>query len=753
MKYLVFAAVLLTIFSCSIFCNSQATNDDIALMRQRVLEMGLWPSKNNLSNIVQLAYFYNNKMNSSCYWEDINYNDTTPAVWATEEHLIRVNYMLQALTAPGSSAQNDSRLASDVHCALNVWLVRDFLHGGWFDDIGIPLLITSQLLMLGDNATNFETEKITQISYRSNWWQHDSNSSTGANLVWMLQVQLYRSLATKNRTGLAEASARMWRDVAVLPLGGQGIQSDWSYHFHGLQLTQAGYGQDWAVAIMIFMVSTKGTQYEPDQGRVTTFATFLTEGNAWMINNNIWDWQVQGRDFDRPGTVFASLGFEVEPDWVRSLADLVDSTNLKTDLLNFADRLDAKASAVPLIGNKHFYTSDYQVHRRMNWTSAIKMQSIRTQPTECINGENQKGEHLGQGVLTVYTTNASDYLEIFPLFDWQSINGITVEHDVPLEPCKGGVFNWTKLSFVGGVSDGDYGLAMMDTATHDLTAKRSWHFYDDGIIALASNLTLTTQNTAWTALVSRLLPTGNVTLGFFNGTFVSLSDGINYSFPYTTNKSGNVQWIHISESNIGYLLQTQELYSAVGAEVSTKTASYNTIGPYNNTVTARTVTVWIDHGLGPYMRDYSYIVLPNVSVTSMPELIKRYDNEQIFSCLLNNDLFHGVAWPTLQRASFVLWDNATRTFSCQSSSFKINARLTDAGVYLFNETTTDFSVTVSHPTRINGTVTITVDRVGFGQGCTALSDSTTNVTIVLPSSSQFLGSSVTVTCKKRQIQL
>ena len=38
--------------------------------------------------------------------------------------------------------------------------------------------------------------------------------------------------------------------------------------------------------------------------------------------------------------------------------------------------------------------------------------------------------------------------------------------------------------------------------------------------------------------------------------------------------------------------------------------------------------------------------------------------------------------------------------------------------------TTDFTVTVSHPTRVNGTVTITVDRVGFGEGCAALSDFT-----------------------------
>ena len=51
----------------------------------------------------------------------------------------------------------------------------------------------------------------------------------------------------------------------------------------------------------------------------------------------------------------------------------------------------------------------------------------------------------------------------------------------------------------------------------------------------------------------------------------------------------------------------------------------------------------------------------------------------------------------------------------QSSSFTFKAQLQDEGFHLFNETTTEFSVTVSHPIRINGTVTVNVDRVGSGK--------------------------------------
>ncbi|CAF0935872.1 unnamed protein product [Rotaria sordida] len=103
-------------------------------------------------------------------------------------------------------------------------------------------------------------------------------------------------------------------------------------------------------------------------------------------------------------------------------------------------------------------------------------------------------------------------------------------------------------------------------------------------------------------------------------------------------------------------------------------------------------------------------------------------------------------------ASFVLWNNITTIFSCQNSFFQINIRLNDDDAYLFNETATDFSITVSHPTRINDNVTINIDRIGYGQRCIVVSNSTTNVTIVLPSSYQLLGALVTVTCNKKQIR-
>jgi chondroitin AC lyase len=636
---------------------------------------------------------------------------------------------------------------SQVHCALRIWFDHDWQNPNWwFNEINIPLEATSQLLMLAENATSLEIEKITEISYRAAWWLH-RHTDVGANLVWMIQCELYRSLATRNITGIEQGFSRMWRDVAFSAPGGEGIQHDWSYHFHGAQLLSGTYGRIWAQNILLFLQCSLNTRYQPDEQLLSLFINFLIRGDAWMIMTNEWDWHVVGRSVASPGNGFAN---SFTTRWIRSVAELVQSNETRTELLNFADRLDNKPNVSALIGNRHFFVSDYQVHRRPNWIFTIKMQSIRTQPVECINGQNQKDEHGGNGVLNLYRASFNDYHELFAIIDWKAINGITLEYDIPLERCRDGNFDMKKLSFVGGVSDSEFGSAFMDTATHNLTAQRSWHFYDDAVIALTTNLTLRTSNSARTTLASRLLKIGQVSVGFFNSTIVTLNDGI-YIFPYTQGQTSNVQWIHLGDSNIGYILSLEKRYAAIVVDVGVKTGNYDAFGPFNVSVTARMVTLNTDHGRGPYTLDYNYMIVPNVSLESMPSIIKQYTDEQVFACISTNGNFHGTMWPSLKRAAFVLWENVSTTFSCKSPMFEINIELSNAGAYLYSENATSFTLSASHPKRVGGTLNVVVDRVGSGEGCAASSDldaSKTTVTLKLFSSHEHLGESVHVVCKK-----
>lgn len=72
-------------------------------------------------------------------------------------------------------------------------------------------------------------------------------------------------------------------------------------------------------------------------------------------------------------------------------------------------------------------------------------------------------------------------------------------------------------------------------------------------------------STSWTILASRLLPTGQISIGFFNATIITLKDE-NYSFSYIQDKTSHVKSIHLSGSNIDYLLELQQEYSSVGIQ-------------------------------------------------------------------------------------------------------------------------------------------------------------------------------------------
>jgi len=747
MKMKIYFSIIFLVFFFSPSSSSTINDDDMSIIHDRVLNYMLLPTHANLTVLADTALNFTERLNSSCYWPDVDYYDKRFAHWRTISHLNRITTMLQAITLNGSSVQNDPRIRTAAHCAINIWLVHDWQAPNWYDnEIGVPIALSGHLLMLGNNVTSFELQKIVEISYRAAWWLHRV-TDVGANLIQMIQAELYCSLATNNITGVNEGFARIWQDITVEPEKKPGIQHDWAYHFHGSQLLSGAYGFVWAQTLFSFFNCSLGTKYVMNQQQLMTLADFITKGDSWMIIGNLWDWSTIGRSV---GTVDREYAFMFNSKYLRIMADLISSNETKLELMNLADRIDDLPNALPLIGNRHFYVSDYQAHRRANWTSTIKLQSVRTQPIECILDQDIKAEHSGQGVLNLYTGNAYDYDNIFPLFDWQAMNGITVEHDIPLEPCVNGAFHWTKLPFVGGVSDNEYGLAMMDTASHNLTAQRSWHFYDDAIIALATNLTLRTSTTAWTTLASRLLHSGQITIGFFNSTVVTFSDG-NYSFPYIQNATSNVQWIHLDGSDIAYLLQNQQQYASIGIELGNKTGNYDTISPFNAPVSGRLLTIWINHGIGPYTRDYNYMILPNISRESIPALIKQYNEEQVFSCISTNKNFHGSIWPSLKRASFVLWDNVSTTFSCKSPSYELNIQLNSPGAYLFSETATNFTISGSQPTLIASSLHVNVDRVGTGRGCSTAwnnNGNATDVTLVLPYSSGNAGQSIIVTCQK-----
>ena len=735
-------SLLLTVL-LSLSALPQTLSDDIDLLHSRLFT-ALSPSNASIPSVVSLTRTYQSHLNSSCYFTDVDYFDKSRDVWATSDHMARLLTMTEAFTAPASPLLNDSTLSTQIHCGLAVWFSHNFTNPNWWwGVIGIPVDTTSMLVLLTtDRLSASEVESMKRISYQANWWTDDWGG--GANLVWEISVQLYRGVSTRNATAITQGFDRMWKDVVVQPLSLEGVQPDFSYHFHGLQIQQGAYGAEWTSYILTFALNAQGTAFALNATQTALFARFILEGNAWLSIGGTWDFGTIGRSVDRPGSGGPHLGYSSED--IRQLAGLVEE--YAGGLRAYADRMDGVVGAAPLVGNRHLYTSDFHVHRRPQYIVTLRTHSTRTVGTECDNFENLKGEHLADGVLNVYASDAQvtrgdEYENIFPLLDWHLINGVTAEVDTPILYCgpeTGDVFKVRSTSFVGGVSDGEFGGVTMDTATHNLTGHRSWFFLPDVVVAVASDLTEVTEAEVRTTLHSRIVgKSQTLTVGWRNGSVTKMADGA-YSWGV-----GQVQWLHAG--GVGYVVEGEVV---VGADIGQKEGNFISIGPNNQTVSKRTVTSWISHGKGRFRNQTSqYSVLPNVTAEQMRAAVQRLQAE--VACVINAPLLHGLAVPSMRRAWLVVYPGLNGTFACDNASGGWNLTMAaSAGLYLFEETDSNFTVTASIPyVGVSRAAQVRVNRRGSGAGCTSMGGETM---VSIPwATGQLLGKSVQVTCAKGRV--
>ena len=124
-------------------------------------------------------------------------------------------------------------------------------------------------------------------------------------------------------------------------------------------------------------------------------------------------------------------------------------------------------------------------HHRPDYYASARMHSTRIANTDGpANSEGLLSHHLADGCF-VLMRSGREYRDIYGVWDWQKIPGTTVRQEPEL---KGSPRRMGTTDFVGGVSDGDYGLAACDFERNGLTAKKSWFFFDEGVVCLGAGI-------------------------------------------------------------------------------------------------------------------------------------------------------------------------------------------------------------------------------------------------------------------------
>lgn len=533
-------------------------------------------------------------------WADIDYNSKQRSLWPTAGHIQRILTMARGYHLSRESGKPDAALLASIHSALDNWIVTDRkCPNWWWNEIGAPQTLGYIMLVLGPDADPAQKASVIEIMKRSNW-----SKWTGQNLVWGTGIQIHRGLLEQNAKVIRDAYDRTYQEIRVAPLAEEGIMPDASFHQHGKQLYSGGYGLGFTNDIGRLIYCSWNTPAQISAEKLNVYLGYLLDGQRWMIYRNIFDYSAVGRELTRKGKSAFPYQFTAsnqdknEPIRMLSsgihtitplLAGLKDISRQK-ELVDFAAVLRHAPNATPIVGNKHFWCSDYMVHRTAESMFSIRMFSTRTQNTEEVNSENRKGHHLADGATYIYRTG-QEYRDIFPTWNWDKIPGTTAEQsdkgNDPNSVLPNGHHVKGKTSFVGGVSDGHIGLAAMDLQRGNLTARKTWACVDDIVVCIGAAISCESPREVMTT-INQSLHHGEV--------------------QRTVHDSGST---YVWHDNIGYIIAPGQKVALMTAE---RTGKWSDIGvsplpPISNTL----FTLGIQHEAGPKNAAYQYVVLPNIT--------------------------------------------------------------------------------------------------------------------------------------------
>ncbi|MFP4054019.1 MAG: polysaccharide lyase family 8 super-sandwich domain-containing protein, partial [Phycisphaerae bacterium] len=524
-------------------------------------------------------------------WGDVDYETKRRSGWPVSRHVDRLVHLARAYAHPDSKLHDDRKTLAAVRNALAAWVRMDLESVNWWhNQIGVPTSIAAVLLLTGDELPADLRSDATKILARSRECRH----RTGQNLVWVSRVTLAEGVLREKPELVRKAVGDILSTVKET--GKEGIQADASFHQHGNQLYSGGYGRGFLDDVTATVAIVRGTKFAADPKQVKLLTRLLLDGHQWMVYREHFDPGARGREISRRGSDRSGRSL-LEP-----AQRLLRLDGREKELERLIARLKQcripsdgrrEKGIAPLAGNRHFWNSDFMVHRGRDrqyagdWYMSVKMHSTRTLATESGNGEALKNWYVGCGTMTIMNDHQT-YRNIWLLLDWRKLPGTTIEQsDRPLpEP------TWTggtrgKHEFVGGVSDGVYGAAAYTHDRDGVKAYKAWFFVDDVAVCLGAGIEADGNAPVVTTIDQAYLH-GEPAYGTDD---VAKTLEEPYAIPDET------KWV--TNGRVGYMLLEEGTLKLDISKKSGKWQEINRSAPASWAESAEVMTLTIDHGVKP----------------------------------------------------------------------------------------------------------------------------------------------------------
>lgn len=586
-KLLMAIILIILVFGCNqssepvIFKNTENYPEGIKRLHGNVLN-NILKSDGDLEEVNILL----DEMKDDGSWADIDYLSKERGAWSPRNHLSKLLVITRAYQTKGNAIYQNKGVSEKIHLSLNYWLDNDFqCPNWWYPVIGVPMVLNPIMILMEAELSEEQLKKSLVILNRC------EIGKTGQNKVWQSGNVLLTSLLTRNIEMVERASASI-KEELVVSLN-EGIQPDWSYHQHGPQLQFGNYGLSYVGDMIKWISILRNTSYSFDENKLAILRNYLLEGQQWVI------WKDQMN--------ISSCGRQLFIDSQESKAKKLSNSIKGMEVLDpdFSYQYVKANDYLSLSGNKHFWRSDYHIQRNPNYYFSVKMCSERVIGAESCNSENIQGYYMGDGAAFLYQSG-EEFTNIFPFWDWKKIPGTTIHQDdepLPILTCSG---YRIESDFVGGVSDGESGIAVMKYVRNGLTANKSWFMIDNKIVCLGSGVSS-----------SEGFPvTTSVSQSYLNGeALIKLENLVKTA----KEREELLDPLWVLHNNTGYLFPKG---GNLILETNTVEGSWNRVAKRypDDRIKADIFKLWFEHGKNPKAGSYAYIIVPNTTERQMTEL-------------------------------------------------------------------------------------------------------------------------------------
>jgi len=674
------------------------TAEDIDTLGQRILQ----PFRTDINTSVVRELM--NSLEEDGSWPSIDYTDETTSSWETIEHIYNLKTLVKGYISEKSDLYGNQELKNKIMSSLNYWLENNFKNPNWWwNEIGVPLNFGPLLIALKDELSDWQKDIGENILARADL------SSSGTNLIWRAQINIYRGVFISDPVPIDSAFQKM-KDEIVLS-DEEGIQYDFSFHQHGNLLYNHGYGGNFVNNCIDFIELARGTQFNFSSQKIELLVDFILKGTRWMTFGQSEDYGADGREITRPdqnskyliGIIDKFLEYNISFDKAENLKIIRD--RIQEDI------------AQSFIGNKHFWMSDFMTHHRKNYYTSTRMYSTRTVNTDWpSNGEGLLNHYIADGCNFIFV-DGDEYINIFPVWDWQKIPGTTVEQTGEFEdiPRREG-----NTDFVGGVSNGKYGASTFYLKRNTLEARKSWFFFDKQYVCLGTGIQSESSNKVYTTINQSYL-NGDVLIGKENQQ--NLGKG-----SHTLESP-----VNIYHDNINYHIKSD---NNLILKNQSQTGSWQQINEAKSSeeISKEVFTLSINHGANNNNAQYYYVVYPATN----NNYLNNSNVEEETNVLKQNQDIQAVKNIPLSLTQIVFYNSGEVKIS-DTTTVSTNSPC----LLMLEEKTNSISITASDPTQNLNKIELNISGCFEGEGCTYQENQgNTNIDIYLPAGNES-GKSIT----------